>query len=167
MKTLLLMRHGKSSWKDSSMEDHDRPLSKRGLKDAPQMAQLIVDKELIPQKVLSSTARRAHHTAEILAEITHTSDIIYLNSFYLAEPAEYLQVLKDLPDDLERVMVIGHNPGLEGLLQILSGEVESLPTSAIAHLVLPIRHWTEITDHTEGELVAVWRPREIKEKHKK
>jgi phosphohistidine phosphatase len=168
MKTLLLMRHAKSSWKEPNLQDHERPLNKRGLKDAPMMAELLCEKELIPQKILSSSAKRAESTAEILAKACHfTNDITYLNAFYMAEPETYLNKLREMPDELERVMIIGHNPGLEGLLQILSGQVESLPTAAIAHLVLPINRWQDLNENIEGNLVEFWCPRDFKEKHKK
>jgi phosphohistidine phosphatase len=91
----------------------------------------------------------------------------YIDSFYMAEPATYLEKLRTLPDELERVMIIGHNPGLEGLVQILSHRVESLSTSAIAYLVLPIKEWQELSEDTDGELIELWRPRDFREKSKK
>jgi len=167
MKTLLLMRHAKSSWKDPDVPDPERPLNKRGKKDAPRMGSLLVDKELVPQRILCSTAVRARATAEeVIAKSGFNGDILYLDTFYLAEPQTYLETLRVLPDDIERVMVIGHNPGLEGLVQILSKEVESLPTGAIAYLIAPIKHWKDLSDDVSADLVSVWRPRDLKEKEK-
>jgi len=168
MKTLLLMRHAKSSWKDSDLPDMERPLNKRGLKDAPTMGRLLYEKELVPQIILSSYAERARQTAETVAEeCRYLGEINYLGSFYLAEPGAYLEALLKLPDTTERVMVIGHNPGLEGVLQMLSQQVESLPTAAIAHLALPIKQWIDLNEETEGNLVEIFRPRELKKKAKK
>jgi phosphohistidine phosphatase len=168
MKTLLLMRHAKSSWKHHDLDDIQRPLNKRGKKDAPMMGKLIRDKELVPQKILSSTAERARATAEAFIETSkYAGEVTFLDSFYLAEPQVYLDELHNLSDDTERVMVIGHNPGIEGVLQIVSGQVESLPTAAIAYLVLPIQKWSELTDETRGDLVELWRPHDLKEKSKK
>lgn len=168
MKTLLLMRHAKSSWKDHDLEDQLRPLNKRGKKDAPLMGLLIREKELTPQQILSSTAERARETTQSIIETTgFTGKVEYLESFYLGEPENYLDVLHFLPDDVERVMIMGHNPGLEGLLQILTGAVEPLSTAAIAYIVLPIRHWSELNNSVEGELIELWRPRELREKYKK
>jgi phosphohistidine phosphatase len=168
MKTLLLMRHAKSSWKEKGIEDHERGLNKRGLKDAPIMGHLLVEKELVPQRILCSSALRGRKTAELVAEASqYVGEITYLNSFYLAEPAAYLEGLIGLNDNLERVMIIGHNPGLEGLLQIFSHQVESLPTAAIAHIVLPVKDWADINEETGGDLVDLWRPRDLKHKSKK
>jgi len=168
MKTLLLMRHAKSSWKEKGIEDLERGLNKRGLKDASMIGTLLVEKELVPQRILCSSAIRGRRTAELVAEACHfIGEITYLNSFYLAEPDAYIEGLTSLPDNLERVMIIGHNPGLEGLLQIFSHQVESLPTAAIAHLVLSVKEWSEINRDTPGDLVDLWRPRDLKHKAKK
>jgi phosphohistidine phosphatase len=167
MKTLLLMRHAKSSWKHPETPDHERQLNKRGKKDAPLMGRLIKDKELIPQCILCSTAKRATETAEIILKTSGFSgNVDFLDSFYMAEPNAYLETLQALPDDIERVMVIGHNPGLEGLLQILSGQVESLPTSALAHIILSVNQWKDLNLDTEGELVEKISPEDLKIKEK-
>lgn len=165
MKTLILMRHAKSSWKHPELKDHERGLNKRGKKEAPQMGTLLKDNELVPQRILTSTAERSRMTAQAVVEAMHyTGDVSYLDALYMAEPEIYLELLSLMPDDVERILVIGHNPGLEGLLQILSGRVESLPTSAVAYLSLPIRSWKEVRDHEEaGELVALWTPHDVKD----
>ena len=165
MKTLIFMRHAKSSWKHPELKDHERGLNKRGKKEAPQMGTLLKDNELVPQRILTSTAERSRMTAQAVVEAMHyTGDVSYLDTLYMAEPEIYLELLSLMPDEVERILVIGHNPGLEGLLQILSGRVESLPTSAVAYLSLPIRSWKEVRDHEEaGELVALWTPHDVKD----
>lgn len=168
MKTLLLMRHAKSSWKHPELADHDRPLSKRGTRDAGLMGQLIAERELTPQIILSSSAVRTLETAAILAEQCKcTSEIKSLDGLYLAEADAYLIELRLLPDDTERAMVIGHNPGLESLLQILTHRVESLPTAVVAYLSLPISQWSELSSDTEGELIELWIPKELREEDEK
>jgi phosphohistidine phosphatase len=168
MKTLLLMRHAKSSWKHAEMPDHERPLNKRGKKDAPMIGSLIKEKELVPQTILCSTAVRASETARMVQEKSgFAGEAIFLDSYYLAEPNAYLEGLQALPDEIERVLVIGHNPGLEGLLQILSGQIVPLSTGAVAHLVLRISHWNELNLDSEGELVETFSPNDLKEKEKK
>jgi phosphohistidine phosphatase len=168
MKTLLLMRHAKSSWKDTELNDIDRPLNKRGKKDAPLMGTLLKEKELVPQIILSSPAVRARQTAELLAAACgFVGDVQYLDNFYLAEPAAYVEGLVALPDEIERAMLIGHNPGLEGLLQMISGRIESLPTSTIAYLSVPISSWRELHGDTEGELLELLLPREADEEEEK
>lgn len=163
MKTLLLMRHAKSDWKDTDIKDIDRPLNKRGLKNAPRMGELLKEAELVPQLIMCSSALRAHQTADAIIEKTgFMGKIEYLDAFYMAEPQVYLDAIHALPDDYERVMLIGHNPGLEATMQILTGQVEGLPTAAIAYLTFPIAHWWEINENTRGDLQELWRPRDFK-----
>jgi phosphohistidine phosphatase len=165
MKTVLLMRHAKSSWKDHKLKDIERPLNKRGKKDVPFMGQILADKELVPQMILCSPALRARLTAEMVAEkCGYKGEITYIDSFYLAEPAVYAGALCSLPDEIERVLLIGHNPGMEGLVQILSGQVESLPTSAIAYIVLSISHWNELDGATHGDIIELWSPPDKKDR---
>jgi len=162
MKTLLIMRHAKSSWKDKNLKDRKRPLSKRGKRNAPQMGELIKEKELVPQMILSSDAVRAHQTVELFTGTSgFTGDVKYIDDLYMAEAGEYLDALRKTPDDLERVMIVGHNPGLESLLPLLTGQVESLPTAAIAHLTLPIDHWKDLNKHTKADLIEIWKPKEL------
>ncbi len=162
MKTLLLMRHAKSSWKDvKKNEDILRPLDKKGEKDARKMTDLLEEHELLPQVILTSTARRARETANVFfARCCDEITFIALNALYMAEPSTVLEILKALPDSAQRVMVIGHNPGLEGLLQHLTGEVESLPTASVAVLQLPIDHWTTVSLDTHAEKMEKWKPKD-------
>jgi len=165
MKTVLLMRHAKSSWKDYKLKDFERPLSKRGKREAPLMGKMLAEKELVPQMILSSPAVRARSTAEIVSEkCGYRGEITYVDSFYLAEPEIYAAAIRSLPDEIERAMIIGHNPGLEALLQILSGQVESLPTSAIAYLVFPAQYWKEFDRVGHPEICELWRPPDKKYK---
>jgi phosphohistidine phosphatase len=162
MKTLLLMRHGKSSWKETKLKDRERPLNKRGRKSVSRMGELLKEAELVPQVIYSSSAIRARQTVEALVTACgFTGEVEYLDSFYMAEPEVYLKRLRKLPDDIERIMLIGHNPGLEALMQILSGRVEALPTASIAYLSLPISSWKDSYVDTKAELIEVWRPKEI------
>ncbi len=113
MKTIILMRHAKSSWKETDLADHERPLNKRGEKDAPRMGKLLRDHNLVPQVILSSTAVRCSQTAEAVADkIDYKNEVIYSPTLYLAEPQTYLDALQGLSDDVDCVLVVGHNPGL-------------------------------------------------------
>ncbi|NPV86710.1 MAG: histidine phosphatase family protein [Anaerolineae bacterium] len=157
MKTLLIMRHAKSSWKEKDIPDHDRPLKKRGRKSAAVMGKLIKEMELVPEKILSSTAERARKTAEILIEgMNFEGEVEYLPALYMAEPEVIAEILSALPDELERVMVVGHNPGLEGLVQMLCGQVVSLPTATLAYVVIPIKKWEELKGDLKGDLVNIY-----------
>ncbi len=159
MKTLLLMRHAKSSWKYDDLADHDRPLKKRGEQAAALMGELIRRHSLTPQRILSSTAKRALHTAQLVAEACHYEGrIIATRALYGAEPDDFVEVLRQLDDADELVMVVGHNPDLEMLLESLTGAMESLPTAALVQVALPIDSWKELQENTRGELVHFWAP---------
>jgi phosphohistidine phosphatase len=168
MKTLLLLRHAKSSWKDTSLSDVDRPLNKRGQKEAPFMGTLLHDKELVPEHILSSPAVRCQMTADLLGEACgYTGKVDYLGSYYMAEPPAYFEGLSAVPDKFERVMVIGHNPGLEGLLKMICGQELSMTPAALAYIVLPVNHWKEVSLETRGELVELYLPADVEEAAKK
>jgi phosphohistidine phosphatase len=161
MKTLLILRHAKSSWKHADLADHDRPLNKRGKCDAPQVGKLLREQELTPDLILSSTARRARATAELVAEESgYEGEIALSRDLYAAEPQAYIEALVRLPDSYARVMIVGHNPGLEELLEMLTDQNEPLPTAALAQVQLPIRRWSELSEETQGKLVGIWRPKE-------
>jgi len=161
MKTFLIMRHGKSSWKDPNLADNERPLKKRGRKDSARIGALLKDQKLVPDIIICSTAKRAKQTAKIIIdELNYEGHIEYLESLYMAEPEAIFQALQSLPD-VEAVMLIGHNPGLETLLQILSDGINSLPTAALAKVTLPINEWRQLNMDVSGVLDALWLPREL------
>jgi phosphohistidine phosphatase len=163
MKTLLILRHGKSSWKDLTLADHDRPLKKRGKRDAPRMGNLLREEDLVPELILSSTAKRALRTAVLVADACrYDGEIDVRREFYPGYPDDYIEALIGVPDDYQTVMVVGHNPGLEELLEMLTGATEALPTTALAQVALPLKHWVELNDETDGILVNLWLPRALK-----
>ncbi|MDX1437165.1 MAG: histidine phosphatase family protein [Anaerolineales bacterium] len=162
MKTLLILRHAKSSWDKPALADHDRPLNKRGRRDAPRMGELVRQQDLLPDMILSSTAKRAKKTAELVAEGAGYTDPIFLTSdFYHATPEDYISVLQTLSPVIDSAMVVGHNPGLEDLVEDLTGAFERMPTAALALVTLPIADWSALNLGTEGELKEIWRPKEI------
>jgi phosphohistidine phosphatase len=162
MKTLLVLRHAKSSWKKDGLADHDRPLNKRGKRDASRMGGLVKDEDLIPGLILSSTALRAHATVELFVEACGFEGELQLSrDLYAAGPEAYIDALNHSTSDFDRVMVVGHNPGLEELVETLTGEAESMPTCALARIDLPISSWQELGDDTQGKLVKIYRPRDI------
>ncbi len=165
MKTLLILRHAKSSWGEPTLSDHDRPLNNRGRRDAPRMGQLIKDEGLTPDLIVTSTALRARTTAvEVATVCDFDGQIERTESLYHACPDDYIQFLRGVSDEHNSVMVVGHNPCLEELVEALSGERQSMPTAALAHLALKIDHWTELTLRAPGRLVNIWRPKEILER---
>ena len=159
MKTLLILRHAKSSWKYTDLADHDRPLKKRGEQAAALMGELIRRHNLTPQCILSSTAKRALNTAELVAEACHYEGrIIATRALYGAGPDDFVEVLRNLDDAVDLVMIVGHNPDLEMFLESLTGAMESLPTTALAQIALPINSWEELEEDTPGKLVHLWAP---------
>jgi len=162
MKSLLILRHAKSSWKFANLTDHERPLNKRGRQDAPRMGRLIRREGLLPDMILTSTAVRAITTATLVAAACgYGREPRSVPSFYLADSRDYLETLLRLDDDCQRVLIVGHNPGIEQLVQITGGADETMPTAALAHVRLPIERWVELSAHLPGQLVEVWRPKEI------
>ena len=162
MKTLLLLRHAKSSWEDGNLADFDRSLNARGRSDAPRMGRLLAQYELTPDLIVTSAARRAATTAELIAlAAEYAGDIQYTNELYLADPETFLDVARDTADGVTRLMLVGHNPGIEELVSDLAGREERMPTAALACFRLAIEHWRELNDETAVELLHLWRPKEL------
>ena len=153
-KTLIIMRHAKSSWDNPGLADYDRPLNKRGLRDASRMAQWLSESELIPDQVIASAACRANQTASIVTnELALETDIFETRDLYLSDYDAYLEQVSYLPNDVETVLVIGHNPTMESLVYLLSGESVSMPTAAIAVIQLPIDTWSNQVTSASANLV--------------
>ena len=159
MKTLLLLRHAKSSWKQPGLHDHERPLNKRGKKEAPRVGKYLKENDLVPDLILSSTARRAQDTARAVAEeCAYREEIELKGDLYLSDTDCYLDVLRSLPDDINCVLVVGHNPDLEELLSLLTDATQHLTTAALAQVDLPISNWQELNEATDGRLQNLWSP---------
>ena len=162
MKTLLLLRHAKSSWKQTDLADHDRPLNKRGKRTAPRMGELLKDEDLTPDLILCSSAVRAHDTVLLVAKACgYTGKIKKTRELYLAEPQAYVEVLRQVAEKHAKVMVVGHNPGLEMLIEALTGEAMAMPTAALACVELSLKGWSDLDLNTECKLVNVWRPKDL------
>ncbi|MBN2047123.1 MAG: histidine phosphatase family protein [Anaerolineaceae bacterium] len=164
MKKLILMRHGKSSWKETQLSDFERPLKKRGRKDARKMGKMLKSEGLIPEYFLVSPSVRTRETLdELMDKMNFDGDAVeFVEEFYHAEVDDYLSRMEKLSDDLNTVMIIGHNPTLEELLQVLTGDIEALPTAAIAYIKLPIKHWEEVADEDMvGKLKDLWVPKAL------
>jgi phosphohistidine phosphatase len=168
MKTLIIMRHAKSSWKEQDLPDVERPLTKKGRHAASRMSLLLAKKELIPQMILSSPAVRARQTTELVAIWKgYPGEIEYIENLYLAEVATLVETVSKLPDSVERVLLIAHNPGLESLLQILSRKITGLATGWAAVISLPLESWKDLNEETHGKLIMLINPEVEEEKAKK
>lgn len=162
MKTLLVLRHAKSSWRESELADHDRPLNKRGKLNAPRMGELIRAEGLLPDLILSSSAKRALKTAELVAEASgYDGEIQVSRDLYAAGPEEFIEALASLETGYDTILVVGHNPGLEELLDLLTEEAPAMPTAALAQVELDIDDWAELEEEITGRLVNHWIPRNL------
>lgn len=160
MKRLLLLRHAKSSWKQAQ-PDHDRPLKKRGQRDAPLMGKLLADQGALPELIVSSTAIRARDTALSFAEAArYAGEIRFEAKIYEAEVSTLLAVIRALPETVKSAMIVGHNPGLEDLIQTLTAKQERMTTAALAELELPVEQWMLVIAKPIGKLRSIWRPKE-------
>ncbi|MCB8920643.1 MAG: histidine phosphatase family protein [Ardenticatenaceae bacterium] len=162
MKTLLILRHAKSSWSNATLGDHDRPLNERGKADAPRMGKLLKQEGLTPDLIISSSAERALATAEAVALASdYDAEIQVTRQLYLADPEDYLEALRERGGSHNRVMVVGHNPGIEELVAQLAQQFETMSTATLAQIDLSISNWRELDDEIVGTLVNVWRPKEM------
>ena len=117
---------------------------------------------LIPDVVISSDAVRARRTAEAVAEAARYAGEILLDPrLYLAWPDDILSLLQRVRENAQTVMIVGPNPGLEQLVEQLTGEPQDLPTAALAQIGLPIDQWRDLKLSTRGRLVGLWRPEEL------
>jgi len=156
-KYLSLLRHAKSSWGEPGLDDFDRPLNERGQREAPVVAEWIADQGLTqpagrPTLILSSPACRAITTAAAAADALELSaaQIQTDQRAYLAAPNDWLDLLAKQSDDINHLLIVGHNPGLEDLLFNLAGAVVTqLPTAAFVTLELPLSQWANI-DQVNG-----------------
>ncbi len=161
-KTLMLLRHAKSSWKDKQLKDFDRPLKKMGVETAELIGKILSHGEFLPDVVLSSPARRAKDTVEIVNKYSdYKGSTEYHDNFYMGEPGDFIEALRDLPDNVDSVMVVGHNPGLEAFMQILAGSCNALSTGALARIELELTHWRDLNSSTVGKLSKFWDPDEM------
>ncbi len=160
MRTLLLMRHAKSSWNDPSMTDHERPLNDRGVHDAPRMGERIADRGPVPDLVLCSTARRAVETADaVLAAIEFEGRLEHFDDLYHASPAAITEVVRESGGEAGCLLVVCHNPGIEEMVERLGGEYERMPTAAVARFAYS-GEWSEF-DRERFTLLEVDRPKEL------
>lgn len=170
MKTLLLLRHGKSAWGQPRLGDFDRPLNPRGRQAAPLMAEFILERGLAPDLVLCSTAQRARETWDLMAPILDGErPVRFDDALYLAAPQAMFEILRQVDEHIECVMLIGHNPGLQKLAVGLAGDGDArarmamaakYPTAALAVIGLDIPEWSDLRPGA-GRLLRFVRPKEL------
>jgi phosphohistidine phosphatase len=146
MKKIVLLRHAKSSWDDFSIRDHDRPLAPRGWRDMPIMANRLKAKQIIPDLILSSSALRAIQTAEIIIQKLglRKSTLVLEEKLYHASASEILNQLRSRSNKVKTLFLIGHNPGFNGLIALLGGDIDNLPTSGQFGFTAHIDSWEQL-----------------------
>src|SRR5689334_12446246 len=133
MKTLYVLRHAKSSWDNAELEDFDRPLNDRGESSAPFMGEFMTANGFEPAVIVSSPAVRARETARLVKEAAHMpAEIVYDDRIYEASPRTLQTVAASFDDRFDSAMMVGHNPGMEGFVRLLTGRSEEMPTASLA-----------------------------------
>lgn len=170
MKTLLLLRHAKSSWDNPAAGDFDRPLNERGRQAAPRVGRFLAESGLTPDRVVCSPAQRTRETWEaVQGELGPPREASFDQTVYLGAPGTLLEIAQGQPDDADTIMLIGHNPGIEALATWLAGQgdaaaLEALsfkyPTAGLAILDFEVDRWAEI-DRAVGSLRAFVRPSDL------
>ena len=166
MKTLYVLRHAKSDWGDESLRDFDRPLNERGRKAAKAMGRELRERGITPDLVLASPAVRAMQTLERVG-FGRAFEVVEERRIYNAELEILVDLVRGAPADSERLMVVGHNPGLQRLVLALSADgelrdeaAEKSPTAALAEIRFDVRDWADVAPGT-GELTQLLRPRDL------
>ena len=161
MKTLYILRHAKSSWDNTDLSDFERPLNERGFKAAPLMGGVMRTNKFAPDLILSSPAERAKETTMLVKEAAGIeSEIKYDERIYEASPVRLLEVVGEQNERIESILLVGHNPGLEGLIKLLTGKPEPMPTAALAVVDLDAGKWSEINS-VSGSLRVLIRPKDF------
>lgn len=161
MKTLYLLRHAKSSWTDSGLQDFERPLNGRGREAAPLVGRFMKKNKLRPDLLLSSPAERARQTAALVSEAAgFAAGLRYDERIYEADAARLLEVISQVEEGADAVLLVGHNPGLEELLALLTGEAQGMPTAALARVSLEIEKWGKVREGT-GRLEWLVKPKDL------
>ncbi|WP_340103586.1 SixA phosphatase family protein [Rhodohalobacter sp. 8-1] len=149
-KTILIMRHAKSSWDDSSLKDIERPLNERGRKDAPAMGRFLADLGLIPDYIVCSTATRARETIQLLAEIMEIDEqvIRFDATLYYEGTDAYVAAVRNAPEEAAVVLVAGHNPSVEQTVARLSGgtAAKKITTANIACFYTSAPTWEDFSE---------------------
>ncbi|MEO7264809.1 MAG: histidine phosphatase family protein [Ferruginibacter sp.] len=153
MKTLYIIRHAKSSWSDATMSDFDRPLNERGKKDAPAMAEKLLDRKIKIDAFISSPAKRAKKTCLAFSKVYEADkdDIFLVDELYNAAVNSFYEIISGLDDKLKRVAVFSHNPGITDFVNSLipSVEMDNMPTCAVFAVEINIAHWTDFKTATK------------------
>ncbi len=164
MRTLLLMRHAKSSWADDALPDEERPLNDRGKAAALRMGKFLRHSDLAPELVLVSPAKRARQTAQRVIDAgAFDAPIVQHSRLYFAGLDAYFDAIALTPNTVTTLLVVGHNPDLETFVARIRGGPERMPTAAIARIFVETGDWRAACDTAACKLVAVYRPKDLRD----
>ena len=162
MKKLFIIRHAKSDWNDTSLDDFDRPINKRGEKNAPFMGQLIAKKNIKPDLIISSPALRAITTAKLIAKEVNYEKTITPNQYiYEAYVTSLQEIVQYIHDSNETVFLVGHNPGVSALAYMLCDLKENLPTCSIVEIEFDCNSWMDACKEN-SKLISYEYPKKYK-----
>jgi phosphohistidine phosphatase len=163
MRTLYLLRHAKSSWKDETLRDFDRPLKGRGRRAAGQIGQVLAEEKLKSPLVISSPAVRARETTELVLESAGFGIEPRLEErIYEADVRTLVEIVRSIPAASDTAIMVGHNPGFENLLSYFTGENRHMPTCALAKIEFDAASWSEVSEET-GRLELFVTPKDLEE----
>jgi phosphohistidine phosphatase len=161
VKTLLLLRHAKSSWDDPQLRDFDRPLAARGKRDAPRIGEALRERGPAPDLIISSPAARARETTEAVIDSANlTPGPVFDESIYGASSGELMRIIRRLPVESSCALLVGHNPGFEDTVSRLTGVQEAMPTAALACIEFPVERWEDVEDE-HGKLLWLLTPKQL------
>ena len=163
MKTLYLVRHAKSSWKFPNLPDIDRPLNKRGQRDAPEMGRRLKEKGIVPDIMISSPADRAFTAAQMIAKKIGypIAEIVQDHELYHAGNGTLLNTIRSIDNDRQSAMLFGHNPGFTDFANILSDfSTDNVPTTGVVALQFNVESWEDV-EKGEGEFLFFDYPKKI------
>lgn len=163
-KVLLILRHAKSSWKNKKLNDHDRPLNKRGRNEAVKMGGYLKKINVIPDAIVTSSALRAIETTTLVCRNCDYDKLVEVNfAFHKGGTDSYVQAISTAPEDKKILMIVGHNPDVEDLASVITNRTIRIPTCTLVQIDLLVENWKSITLHSsfKSEIVNVWRPKKI------
>ncbi len=161
-RVLILMRHAKSDWGDESLPDHERPLNRRGKRDAPRMAAWLAGIDMVPDMILSSSSERTRETVTLMTEQWSTEPTtLFSQSLYLATPETIISTIRSDACDAIKLMVVAHNPGITHLVSSLAAEFVEMPTAAIAIFKISACDWSTLQTNTPMSLLQSMRPKAL------
>lgn len=153
MKTVYIIRHAKSSWSDTTMSDFDRPLNERGKKDAPAMAEKLLEKKIKIDAFITSPAKRAKKTCLAFSKIygADKDDIFLVDELYNAVERRFYEIISGLDDKFKRVAIISHNPGISDFVNSLipSVKIDNMPTCAVFAVEIDVERWADFNTSTK------------------